>query len=182
MTALHLAAPRPCKAKLARHRPGPGGAVHTLHPGEVAVAGAGERLETLLGSCIAVVLTDPRRTVGAMCHIVHSPSQRANPANALPHESGAYGDVAFDTLYALLRERSITPHLCEAYVFGGGNMFPALGFEPGAAVGDDNARWALDALAAEGIRVLHLDVGGTVYRKLVWTVGPDAPQVIAVPV
>lgn len=45
--------------------------VHTLHPGDVVCAERGDRLETLLGSCVAIVLTDPRRTIGAMCHIVH---------------------------------------------------------------------------------------------------------------
>ncbi|MCU0686006.1 MAG: hypothetical protein MUF34_27800, partial [Polyangiaceae bacterium] len=51
--------------------------VHTLMPGDVACADRGERMETLLGSCIAIVLTDRRNTVGAMCHIVH-----CNPADA----------------------------------------------------------------------------------------------------
>ena len=46
--------------------------LHVLHPGGVACGERGERFETLLGSCVAIVLTDPRRTVGAMCHIVHA--------------------------------------------------------------------------------------------------------------
>ena len=43
-----------------------------LAPGDVAIGTRGDRFETLLGSCVAIVLTDPRRTVGAMCHIVHA--------------------------------------------------------------------------------------------------------------
>ena len=43
----------------------PPGPLHTLHPGDVVCAERGDRMETLLGSCVAVVLTDPRRTVGA---------------------------------------------------------------------------------------------------------------------
>ena len=42
-----------------------------LMPGDVAIGQAGDQFKTLLGSCVSVVLTDPRRTVGAMCHIVH---------------------------------------------------------------------------------------------------------------
>lgn len=149
--------------------------VQVLHPGDVALAERGERLETLLGSCVAIVLTDPRRTVGVMCHIVHSkpPSSGAPP-------STAYADAALDRMHALLRARGIEPRLCEAYVYGGGNMFPTL-FEQGH-VGDDNARWALDALAHDGVRVLFHDLGGNAYRRLAWTVGPDLPQVVAVPV
>jgi chemotaxis protein CheD len=169
-------AQRPLDATLARQRTTASGTVHTLHPGDVAVGCVGDRMETLLGSCVAIVLTDPRRTVGAMCHIVHAPSTTNTNA------SGAYADVALDSMYALLRRHGITPRLCEAYVFGGGNMFPTLDIAPGTSVGDDNGRWVLDALAAEGIRILQNDLGGSVYRRLSWTVGRDAPHVVAVQV
>jgi len=149
--------------------------VHTLHPGDVVCADRGARLETLLGSCVAIVLTDPRRTVGAMCHIVHS-----GRAVSSAQESGAYADVALRTMYTLLRARGINPVLCEAYVYGGGNMFPALFTQ--SHVGDQNSNWALDELAHDGVRVLLHDVGGTSYRRLGWTVGPDAPQVTAIPI
>lgn len=151
------------------------GQVQLLHPGDVALAGRGERLETLLGSCVAIVLTDPRRTVGAMCHIVHS-----KPATSGAVPSAAYADVALDRMYTLLRLRGIEPRLCEAYVYGGGNMFPAL-FAQGH-VGEDNASWALDALAQDGVPVLFHDLGGNTYRRLSWVVGPDMPQVEAVAV
>jgi len=145
---------------------------HTLHPGDVACGVRGDRFETLLGSCVAVVLTDPRRTVGAMCHIVHSTSG----SSSTPRDS-AWGDVALDLMYEQLRQRGIAPQLCEAYVYGGGNMFP--GLFGGAHVGASNARWTLDALAADGVRVLQQDLGGNTYRRLSWTVGPAAPQVTA---
>lgn len=152
-----------------------GGQTLTLHPGDVRCGVRGDRLVTLLGSCVAVVLTDPRRTVGAMCHIVHSSS---SPAGA--DRDGAWGDVALATMYMLLRARGIEPRLCEAYVFGGGNMFPQLF---GAThVGADNARWTIEALAADGIRILHQDLGGHAYRRLSWTVGPQPPVAEAVPV
>ena len=148
--------------------------VHVLHPGDVVCAERGHRLETLLGSCVAIILTDPRRTVGVMCHIVHSGS-----ASSAAGDSGAHADVALSTMYGLLRERGLDPTRCEAYVYGGGNMFP--GQFTAGHVGDSNARWTLQALAADGVRVLHHDLGGPSYRKLSWTVGPDAPEVTAVP-
>jgi chemotaxis protein CheD len=154
----------------------PLGPLHTLHPGDVVCAERGERFETLLGSCVAIVLTDPRRTLGAMCHIVH-----ASRAVAGVTETGAYAEVALDTMYALLRERGIDPRQCEAYVYGGGNMFPQL-VTQAEHVGERNSRWALEALAEDGVRVLFHDLGGDIYRRLSWTVGPNAPQVTAVPV
>lgn len=150
-------------------------AIHVLHPGDVAVAQRGEKLETLLGSCVAIILTDPRRTVAAMCHIVHSSRTAQSPP-----DDAAYADVALDSMYGLLRAKGITPTLCQAYVYGGGNMFPEHYDE--STVGDSNARWALDAMARDGVRIVHHDLGGRSYRRLSWQVGPAAPQVTAVPV
>lgn len=153
-------------------RPAP---VHTLHPGDVACAERGEQLETLLGSCVAVILTDPRRTVGAMCHIVHS-----NEPSGRGCCSSAHGPEALAAMERLLISRSIQPQLCEAYVFGGGNMFPDLYRD--THVGDANADWVLRALAERGVRVLRDDLGGRFYRQVRWTVGGDEPRVRCVPV
>ncbi len=150
-------------------------AARVLHPGDVACVGRGERLETLLGSCIAVVLADPARTVGAMCHVVHA----ADAPAARPHDT-AYADAALACLQQLLVRRGITPRLCDAWVFGGGNMFPAQPVP--RPVGDRNARRVLDLLSAIGVRAVQVDVGGVAYRRLGWTVGPDAPHAVCVPV
>ena len=165
----------PAAAPFGIHLPAPTGVLHVLNPGDVAIGTRDDRLETLLGSCIAVVLTDPRRTVGAMCHIVHG-----RPAPAAERQNAAYADVALERMFALLRARGITPGLCEAYVYGGGNMFPQV-FR-NAHVGDCNASWALQGLATAGIRVLARDTGGQVYRRVAWTIGPVSPAVCAVSV
>ena len=153
-------------------------AAHTLHPGDVVCAGRGSRLETLLGSCVALVFTDPRRTVGAMCHVVH-----ARPALNTQRQSTAHGDAALHRMCALLRDQGIEPRLCEAWVYGGGNMFPSL-VGPEARqgnIGATNTLWAMDRLQAMGVKVLGQDLGGNVYRRLSWTVGSEAPQVTSVP-
>jgi len=149
--------------------------VHTLHPGNVVCADAGETLETLLGSCIAVILTDPRRTLGVMSHIVH-----ASPDSSPARDGTAHADSALRRMYALLMARGVVPRLCEAYVYGGGNMFPDL--FPRRHIGASNSRTVLEALAAEGVKVLAQDIGGPTYRRLRWTVGPGLPQVTAVEV
>ncbi len=147
----------------------------TLHPGDVACGTRGDRFDTLLGSCVAVVLTDPRRTVGAMCHIVHARSGPRSPLDS------SFGDVALDLMYEQLQALGAVPQRCQAFVYGGGNMFPGLVAGEGH-VGSANARWVLEALAADGVTVQHADLGGTSYRRLRWTVGPDDPEVTAVAV
>jgi chemotaxis protein CheD len=154
--------------------PASGPRVHVLHPGDVAIADRGERLETLLGSCVSIILTDPRRTVASMCHIVHS-GPRGDTA-----KGGAHAEGARERMYALLLARGITPRLCDAFVYGGGNMFPAL--VRNGHVGDGNASRALEMLQDDGVRIVHQDLGGTAYRKLAWTVGPEWPSVTAVAV
>jgi chemotaxis protein CheD len=148
--------------------------VITLHPGDVVLGTRGDRLQTLLGSCVAIVLTDPHRTVGVMCHIVHSRS-----ADEASSSSCAYGDAAIRRMVSLLQSHGIRASLCDAYVYGGGNMFPQL--VTNATVGDRNADWCLDALSDMGVRVLSVDVGGPVYRHLSWTVGRGEPHAVAVP-
>ena len=152
--------------------------VHTLHPGDVACVNRDERLQTLLGSCVSVLLTDPRRTVGAMCHVVHArPPMRGHGRNT------AHGDEALRHMFSLLRAKGIEPRLCHAWIYGGGNMFPArVGPAAGQGnVGAANVAWAEQALAWQGIRVLGGEVGGNAYRKLCWTVGPGEPELQAVP-
>lgn len=150
-------------------------ALRFLHPGDVVVGTRGDRFETLLGSCVAVILTDPRRTVGAMCHIVHA-SDGLSPSADDTTRAGP----ALARMFQLLRALGIEPRLCEAGVYGGGNMFPRLAH--GTQVGDRNAVWVLDALAEAGVHIIAQDLGGLGYRRLSWTVGPDAPEVITVDV
>jgi chemotaxis protein CheD len=149
--------------------------VQVLHPGDVMCADNGSRFETLLGSCVAIVLTDPRRTIGAMCHVVHAGA----PIDGA-ERNWAYGDHALAAMYAQLRARGINPLMCVAYVYGGGNMFPHL--FGSSHPGDANSRWALRVLARDGIRVLFHDLGSASYRRLAWTVGTDAPECVAIPI
>lgn len=143
-----------------------------LMPGDVALGRKGDRLKTLLGSCISVILTDPRRTVGAMCHIVHV----GRPKAANLHNT-AYGVVAMDEMFHRLQSVGVVPQQCVAFVHGGGNMFPNIWSKQ--HVGATNAHWVLQFLEDHQITVVEKDVGGNVYRKVSWEVGLDHPTVEA---
>lgn len=141
-----------------------------LMPGDIALGGMGESFKTLLGSCVCVILTDPRRTVGSMCHIVHTVVP-----NAANRHNTAFGVVAMHEMFTGLRSRGINPRLCEAYVYGGGNMFPNL--IRNQHVGASNVDWVMDYLDHHGLVVLDHSVGGNGYRKVSWVVGPGEPVV-----
>ena len=141
-----------------------------LMPGDVALGLAGDQLKTLLGSCVCVILTDPRRTVGVMCHIVH-----VGQPNAMNLGNTAYGTEAMDDMFDRLIAVGVVPQRCEAYVYGGGNMFPQL--VTARHVGASNADWVLDFLHEHDIPVVDYSLGGTGYRKVSWTVGRTEPMV-----
>lgn len=145
--------------------------VQVLHPGDVALGRLGDRLETLLGSCVAIILTDPRRTVATMCHIVHSGTAPAGERGA----ATSHAEPALAAMFDMLQGCGISPQLCEAYLYGGGNMFPSL-FKQ-AHVGQSNTEWAVRALTDLGIPLLVKDTGGTAFRRVTCTVGPGAPDV-----
>ena len=149
--------------------PGPGGPLD-LMPGDVALGDVGAQFKTLLGSCVSVILTDPRRTVGSMCHIVH-----VGKPNADNRQNTAYGEVAMQVMFTQLRARGINPAMCQAFVYGGGNMFPQL-FR-GKHVGSSNVDWVLQYLQDQGVAVVDQCLGGAGYRKVSWTVGAQDPVV-----
>lgn len=145
-------------------------ASYDLMPGHVVIGDAGDQFKTLLGSCVSVILTDPRRTVGAMCHIVHT-----GVPNAQNRHNTAYGVSAMHEMFTRLRARGVNPRMCEAYVFGGGNMFPEIVREN--HVGANNVEWVLDYLHNHDVSVIDHCLVGNGYRKIQWTVGAEKPIV-----
>lgn len=147
---------------------------YEILPGDVALGFSGDEFKVLLGSCVSVILTDPKRTIATVCHVVHAGRSRSRADSDL-----AWGDAALAWMFAALEHRGFNPRACVAYVYGGGNMFPHLHIEK--PVGDRNIAWADSVLAAAGVRVNSRAVGGDGYRVLSWTVGPGQPEVQFVP-
>lgn len=153
-----------------------GARAQVLHPGDVVCAQAGERLQTLLGSCVSICMTDVARQVGAMCHYVYcgdpKPTHRGDTT---------YADPALRRMFAELRAHGVDPMRCEAYVCGGGSLLPLGATLVPCQVGERNVRWARDVLSNLGIVIHELSVGGPCYRKVNWLVGQGAPDVQAMP-
>lgn len=80
-------------------------------------------------------------------------------------------------MYRLLSACGMTPRLCDAFVYGGGDMFPAVADR--MRVGDRNGESVVDRLTRNGVRMIATDLGGRSYRRLRWTVGFALPHVIA---
>lgn len=130
-----------------------------LHAGEVAVAAQPTAVVTVLGSCVAVCLHDPRTGIGGVNHFL------------LPHHvererSARFGTVAVPELVAAVLRAGASRAGLVAKVFGGAGVLG--GSSRGRRLGEENAALALRLLDEAGIPVLDRDVGGVRGRKLVF--------------
>ncbi len=144
----------------ASNAPGDGGRKQVyLHAGDVAVARRPTAIVTILGSCVSVCLWDPDAGVGGLNHYLL-------PFHVEREKSSRFGSVAIPRLVEEVVGAGADPRRLKAKVFGGASVIGA--FSNGKRLGDDNARLALESLAAMGIPVIEHDVGGTKGRKLVF--------------
>lgn len=153
-----------------------------LMPGGLSVVGSGWILQTLVGSCVSVVLWDPVSRKAGMCHYVLT--HRAGDVAAEPDGdglNGRYGTEALHLLkdlmgpvWAVDRESRPTAH-----VVGGAALLAA---EEGRAgvIGKSNVALALKWVEQEGLRLGELHVGGLVGRRVSINTDTGALSVTAV--
>lgn len=130
-----------------------------LHPGQLLVALVPTTIVTILGSCVAVSLHDPKLAIGGLNHFL------------LPHQaesatgSPRFGGPAIRQLHAELLRRGAEAARLRAKVFGGACVLEA---NQGSAspLGNENARLAEMVLAQLGVPVIASDLGGQRGRKL----------------
>jgi two-component system chemotaxis response regulator CheB len=114
-------------------------------------------LATLLGSCVAVCLSNAFRGIAGMNHFLL-------PELAAGGEVGRYGDSSTTSLIKTLFALDADPMHYRARVYGGGRVIGHLG-----ALGDIGARnieMARKLLLERGISIDHEDVGGSRGRRI----------------
>ncbi|MCI4663435.1 MAG: chemotaxis protein CheD [Neomegalonema sp.] len=116
-------------------------------------------LVTLLGSCVAACIRDPEVGVGGLNHFL-LPDDRSGGEGA---GSMRYGTNAMEVLINDILKQGGSKSRLEAKVFGGGNVIDTSASE---TVGDRNARFVLDYLRREGVRVAASDLGGVRARRV----------------
>lgn len=137
-----------------------------LHPGEYAVAAAGSRICTLLGSCVSITLWHPKLRIGAMSHFLLA--QRGSPNKGLL--DARYGEESLELMIADLARAHVFPAQCQAKIFGGGNMFPGQDLPGAMHVGRRNGEAARTLLQQHGIRVVSESLFGHGPRRIVFDV------------
>jgi chemotaxis protein CheD len=134
-----------------------------LNPGELACGFQREVFGTLLGSCVAITLWNPRYRFGSICHFVLPTAAQASTAD------GRYGSSAFTLMRADLARYGIPLHECTAKIFGGGRMFNSA--SDVQDIGARNVAMARQLLASAGLAVSAENVGDEGYRRLYFDVG-----------
>lgn len=120
--------------------------------GEVKASAEPLLLQTLLGSCVAVCLRDPESRVGGMNHILIPGSCQNDP---LPSR---YGVHAMELLINQIMRAGGDRRRLVAKAFGAANVVPSL---QAPTVGDSNAIFVREFLAAERIPLIAQRLGGT---------------------
>lgn len=130
-------------------------------PGEFYFTAKDMLIVTVLGSCVSACIRDRVSGVGGMNHFMlpDSGGDADNPVSA----SMRYGTYAMEVLINELLKAGARRENMEAKVFGGGNVlrgFTAIN------VGERNAKFVLDYLRAEKMRVVAEDLNDIYPRKV----------------
>ena len=130
-------------------------------PGEFYFTNKDMLIVTVLGSCVSACIRDRVSGVGGMNHFMlpDTGGDADNPVSA----SMRYGTYAMEVLINELLKAGARRENMEAKVFGGGNVlrgFTAIN------VGERNAKFVLDYLKAEKMRVIAEDLNDIYPRKV----------------
>jgi chemotaxis protein CheD len=138
-----------------------------LKPGDFHFGEGLSRINTLLGSCVSIVLWHPLLVHGGMCHYM-LPS-RNQPRGNLP-PNGKYADEAMELFMAELKKRHTVPAQYRVSVYGGGNMFSERSGP--TDIGTQNVEMAHRLLDKYGFTLSYDHLGSFGRRKIefdVWS-------------
>lgn len=130
-------------------------------PGEYYFTNKDMLIVTVLGSCVSACIRDRVSGVGGMNHFMlpDGGENSDNPVSA----SMRYGTYAMEVLINELQKAGAKRENLEAKVFGGGNVLR--GFTT-INVGERNAKFVLDYLRMEKMRIVAEDLNDIFPRKV----------------
>lgn len=130
-------------------------------PGEYYVTARDMLLVTVLGSCVAACIRDPKTGIGGMNHFMLP--EGGGDQHDLLSSSARYGSYAMEVLVNQLVKLGASRSRLEAKVFGGAAVLR--GFTT-VQVGEKNSEFVRDYLRTERIRVVAEDLQGLYPRKV----------------
>jgi chemotaxis protein CheD len=128
---------------------------------DMEVVRDGCQLKAILGSCVGILIRDPRRKVSGLAHVMMPQCRPGDTAR------GKYADTAVPDLIARIAALGCATAGLEAILIGGARMFPS-GNEAIASIGDQNVAAARRALQDRRVRITYEDTGGSRGRAVVF--------------
>jgi chemotaxis protein CheD len=137
-----------------------------LQPGEFYFGDGITRIRTLLGSCVAIVLWQPRLRIGGMCRFMLPSRSHGKGGESL---DGRYAEDAMQMFMQELRRTSTSPSEYRTKLVGGGRMFrqarnPASGIDISAR----NMEAARNLMLHHGFTLHAQDLGGQGHRNVIF--------------
>jgi len=121
-----------------------------------------------LGSCVAIVLYDPEKHVGAISHTMLPEPQIAPALGVSSKIPAKYVDSAIPAMLQEMRKLGASPSRIVAKLVGGGRMFPGIPSSETTNIGERNVERARCALASLTIPIVAEDTGGSHGRSVVF--------------
>jgi chemotaxis protein CheD len=137
-----------------------------LHTGDCYLGVQPTLVTTVLGSCVAVTMCDPRKGLGAICH-AFLPNSVTFDSHGREPQLCRFVDTALDSMYASLLKLAVRPEDLVVKVFGG-----ASGLMGGVQrtslydIGSRNIMAVRLWLMNHGLPIFKSQVGGNNGRKL----------------
>jgi chemotaxis receptor (MCP) glutamine deamidase CheD len=133
---------------------------HEIHIGGIFASGEPAVVRTVLGSCVAVCLRDPRSQIGGMNHFMLPQGGSDDLVSA------RYGVHAMELLINDCMKLGADRRRFEAKVFGGGHVLQMR--ESDGNVPQRNIMFALQFLDTENIPIVARDLGGYAAREVLF--------------
>ena len=135
-----------------------------LAPGEFFVSGDDIIINTVLGSCVAVVLYDPKLKIAGLNHFMLAEAKHIQPGDNV-FNIERYGLYAMEALLNGLMKLGSRRNQLQAKVFGGSSVLERID-NSRIDVGADNIRFAEQYLETENIPIISRDTGGVQARRI----------------
>ncbi len=141
----------------------PQGKVSTakLLPGEYYITARDETLVTVLGTSIAVCISDVQRGVGGMAHFMVPMTTDVAMSRAATQEAVDYGCFAMELLIGGVVRQGAARSDLQAMIFGAASIWPDL-----TGIANAGARFVRTFLEGEEVSIVHQDMGHALPRKI----------------
>jgi chemotaxis protein CheD len=143
--------------------------VVNLKPGEMYFSSEPGMVFTILGSCISIIMYNPRLKLAAICHSL-LPQDKKNDLSEDKLDNAKYLPHAFHSMYNWLESRGVKDSEIIIKVFGGGKVLPSddIGGRRliSNSIGSMNIDSALRLILGKKMIISAIDVGGEMARKV----------------